>query len=288
MADGVSITAGTGTTIATDDTAAGHVQLVKLAISADGSSTAIPADATNGMAVDVTRVQGSVTVVGAAADGAALSGNPVLVAGTDGTNAQSLSVTAGGLLNVADGGATLSVDDGGASLTVDGTVSATSAGDVAHDTADSGNPVKTGSRAVSSLASATLVAAADRADRVGDLDGAIIVRQDRPLGDSLSERVTNTDGASTALSTFGATASARNVLEACSGYNDSTTGGFVDIRDGTAGTVLWTFPLPAKGGFNHTWPRGLRQPTANTALAFDVSAALTTVYLSFSGFKTKC
>jgi hypothetical protein len=47
MADGVAITAGSGTTILTDDTGAGgHAQVVKLAISTDGSGTLIPADAT--------------------------------------------------------------------------------------------------------------------------------------------------------------------------------------------------------------------------------------------------
>jgi len=47
MADGVQITAGSGTTVATDDAgAAGHVQIVKLAQSADGSAT--PMDSTNG------------------------------------------------------------------------------------------------------------------------------------------------------------------------------------------------------------------------------------------------
>jgi hypothetical protein len=56
MADGVAITAGSGTTILTDDTGAGgHAQVVKLAISADGSGTPIPADATNGIDVDPTR-----------------------------------------------------------------------------------------------------------------------------------------------------------------------------------------------------------------------------------------
>lgn len=66
MADGVAITAGSGTTILTDDTGAGgHAQVVKLAISTDGSGTLVPADAGNGLDVDVTRVQGTVTVAGA-------------------------------------------------------------------------------------------------------------------------------------------------------------------------------------------------------------------------------
>lgn len=52
MADNVAITAGAGTNIATDDAGAGgHVQVVKLAISTDGSATYIPADATNGFRV---------------------------------------------------------------------------------------------------------------------------------------------------------------------------------------------------------------------------------------------
>lgn len=66
MADNVQITAGSGTTIATDDAGAGgHVQLVKLALSADGSATPIPASA------DGIAVQGSV------AHDAADAGNPV-------------------------------------------------------------------------------------------------------------------------------------------------------------------------------------------------------------------
>lgn len=52
MADGVPITAGSGTTVATDDAgAAGHVQLFKIAIATDGSATLIPADAANGLRV---------------------------------------------------------------------------------------------------------------------------------------------------------------------------------------------------------------------------------------------
>ncbi len=52
-ADGVAITAGSGTTILTDDTGAGgHAQVVKLAISTDGSGTLVPADGTDGLKVN--------------------------------------------------------------------------------------------------------------------------------------------------------------------------------------------------------------------------------------------
>lgn len=85
MADGVAITAGSGTTILTDDTGAGgHAQVVKLAISTDGSGTLIPADATNGIDVDVTRLPASTNtleVVGDVAQDAAIAGNPLSVGG---------------------------------------------------------------------------------------------------------------------------------------------------------------------------------------------------------------
>lgn len=64
MADNVPITAGSGTNIATDEVSGTleHVQLFKLAISTDGSRTLVPADATNGIDVDVTRVSGQVQI----------------------------------------------------------------------------------------------------------------------------------------------------------------------------------------------------------------------------------
>lgn len=64
MADNVAITAGSGTNIATDEVTGTleHVQLMKIAISTDGSRTLIPADAANGIDVDVTRVSGQVQV----------------------------------------------------------------------------------------------------------------------------------------------------------------------------------------------------------------------------------
>lgn len=65
MADNVAITAGSGTSIATDEVTGTleHVQIVKLAVSADGSRTALTADNTNGLLVDVSRVVGDVTVI---------------------------------------------------------------------------------------------------------------------------------------------------------------------------------------------------------------------------------
>jgi len=160
-------------------------------------------------------------------------------------------------------------------------------GGVAHDGADSGNPIKVGAKAVAAVSTATMVATGDRTDNVSDIDGALIVRHSRPLGDIVTERISNTDGTSTASTNFGATASTRNVIVGYSVYNASATAGYLDFRDGTAGAILWTVPLPATGGANFTIPDGIFRTTANTALAYDVSAALTTVYISVTGFKSK-
>lgn len=86
----------------------------------------------------LTSITNAVTVVGGAAHDAAVSGNPVLLAGYASATAPTAVSADGdavrlwsdlsGRLQVGDGGATLSVDDGGSSLTVDGTVAATQSG----------------------------------------------------------------------------------------------------------------------------------------------------------------
>lgn len=96
MADNVEITAGTGTTIATDDVSGIHYQRVKLVDGTLNGTAAIPGDATNGLDVDVTRVSGNVTVV-------------------QGTAAN---------LKVDASGAAVPVTDNSGSLTIDGAVTA--------------------------------------------------------------------------------------------------------------------------------------------------------------------
>lgn len=59
MADNVAITAGSGTTIATDDVGGTHFQRVKLVDGTLDGTGAIGGDATNGLDVDVTRLPGS-------------------------------------------------------------------------------------------------------------------------------------------------------------------------------------------------------------------------------------
>ena len=102
MADGVLITAGTGTTILTDDTGAGgHAQVIKLAISADGSGTLVPASVADGMTVNL-GTNNDVTVTGDALTALQLIDDPVFAddaAFTVGTSKVSMA----GVLAVAHG-----------------------------------------------------------------------------------------------------------------------------------------------------------------------------------------
>jgi hypothetical protein len=176
-----------------------------------------------------------------------------------------------------------------ANVTTVATVTTLTGGGVAHGAADSGNPVKVGAKASATLSDDTMAANANRIDLTGDLDGALYVRQ-VPLGDLIYEAISNTDGASTASSNFGATASTRNYITSITAFRTdaATTLAYIDFRDGTAGSVIYRVPLPPSGGVTiNNGGIPLFYTTANTALAYDVSAALTTVYISLTGFKSK-
>jgi len=147
MADNVTIPAsGTGTAtpvVATDDVSGVHYQYVKLVDGTADATGKIGGDATNGLDVDVTRMNdggNSITVD-------APSGTPVAVRIGDGTLQTSV------------------VDETGSSA-VDALAVG---GGTPHDSADSGNPVKVGFKAINALP--TAVANSDRANGVSDLWG---------------------------------------------------------------------------------------------------------------------
>ena len=90
MADNVPITAGSGTDIATDQvtTTGEHVQLFKIAISADGDRTLVPATAADGLLVDISNASvpigdgtNNVTIDTDPTDAEANSGNAFHVEG---------------------------------------------------------------------------------------------------------------------------------------------------------------------------------------------------------------
>ncbi len=158
---------------------------------------------------------------------------------------------------------------------------------IAHDAADAGNPHKIGARAKSSLAAVTLVSADDRTDLFAGPDGVLLVRRWAPRGDAIRDRLTNTDGASTAFAGSFAAPGAGVRVNATQGAFSNTSPATitVDIRDGVGGSVLWTVPVPP-GGCLEKWDPPL-EFSDNTAAAIDASAATTTLTACLNGFKSK-
>lgn len=120
MADDVTLNSMSGgPVVATDDSGTGHVQIVKLAYSADGSRTHVDAD-TDGLKVKVSNA--TVTV----ALGSALPAGSNVIGGVTQSGTWNVGIT--GTPTVTVGNASIPVTDNGGSLTVDGTVAATQLG----------------------------------------------------------------------------------------------------------------------------------------------------------------
>lgn len=249
---------------------------------------------------------------GIATTASAIPTKGMAAAGTDGTNARIIKTDTNGELQVdvltmpttaVSQSGTWTVQPGNTANTtawkVDGSAvtqpvsMATNqpVGTIAHDGVDSGNPLKVGFKAETSPKGITLVADGDRTDGYADADGLQLVKLNTSGADAISEAVSNTDGASTAFTNFGAVASTKNYITAYTAFRTDagTSMAYVDLRDGTAGSVLWRIPLPPTGGAISPPYNGpcLFKTSANTALAFDVSSALTTVYINVSGYQSK-
>jgi len=129
MADNVQFqstqlaTPASGTQVSTDEAASGHIQRVKLAYSADGVDTHVPADAdglkvNNGAHKDALSVAMALTDIGLASK-AAIYGYTT----SGGGSFEPVKVTPSGALTVE-----ATITDGSGPVTVDGTVAATQSG----------------------------------------------------------------------------------------------------------------------------------------------------------------
>lgn len=199
-----------------------------------------------------------------------------------GTEATALRVTV-----ASDSTGVLSVDDNGASLTVDGTVSATSAGDVAHDAADSGNPVKVGGKAsVGTTPLAPVSADADRANLLVDGAGRVVTTS-APRGQTA--HATTTISASTSETTVLAAgaASVFHDIVCVLIANTSATAVRVDFKDATSGTIRFSVYAPAgqQVGFIPAVP--VEQATAAANWTATSSASVTDLRIFVQAIKTK-
>ncbi len=156
----------------------------------------------------------------------------------------------------------------------------------AHDAAVSGNPVRVGARAETSLSGITLVADGDTTDLYAGVDGVQITRPHCNLEDIVSGVAAITDGSSTSV-IASAGAGVKVYITSVVISNSSATAVTVDLRDGAAGTVKATYPVPANtAGVVHSLPVPIPFSAA-TAVCADPSAAASTVTVTLVGFKSK-
>ncbi len=164
--------------------------------------------------------------------------------------------------------------------------SGSTSGDVAHDSADSGNPVKIGVKAVSS--EPAVVTAADRVNLIADLVGKLIVLPYANPENFVSGAITSAMTGTTSTSLIAAPASGlRNYITqitvSCAHASQGTD---VIIQDGSGGTTLYTIPAAALyGGASITFPTPLRQPTTATAIYCANVTTGSSTKVSASGYK---
>lgn len=139
-------------------------------------------------------------------------------------------------INNAAGASAVNIQDGGNSITVDGTVSATAAGDVAHDSPDSGNPVKIGFQAETVLPAA--VTNGDRVNGTADQFGRQLITHISPGMQTWKSANYTTSQTGAAIWTPGAGKTIAITYLAVSSY--ATTTGRVIIWFGAAGDTTYS------------------------------------------------
>lgn len=248
MADNVAITAGTGVSIATDEVSGTleHVQLFKLAISTDGSRTLIPADSTNGLLVDVSRVTGqvqigdgtnAVNVDNAQGDGESNGVNSLHTSSRNYVyNGTTWDRVRGDITNGLDVDVTR----------VTGTVA--TGGNVAHDDPDSGNPLKLGAKAIAHGTNPTAVAASDRTDLYANRAGILFTIGGHPNTISRCVLITDANGPQTDASMVGTIASGTKVaVTAITVTADKANTADVAVKIGWGASVI---PADSSTGVN--------------------------------------
>ena len=153
-------------------------------------------------------------------------------------------------------------------------VAAVSSGDVAHDAADSGNPISVGG--IARTAWASVSAALDRVKATFDLQGRQIVRANAPRGLRTKNAITLTSTTETAL--LAAAASTFHDLTKLWISNTSATGQRVAFRDTTGGQVIFPWYVPAGQSVGFTDSNDpIEQTSVNTNWTAQLSAAVTDV-----------
>jgi hypothetical protein len=262
MVDNIAITPGTGATVATDDVGGIQYQRVKLTWGTDGIAN--DADIATGKPLPSQLRHSDGTII---SDTTGIKISTSQLAPIQ-TTQQPFASGAQGVFLPSDH-PTLTVSGG-----------------VAHAAADSGNPIKNGFKATTSLAGLTLVTNAQRTDGYSGVDGVQIVRPHCNLEDLVSNVLANTDGTSQpVIASQGA--GVKTYVTTVIVANTSATAVTMNLRDGAAGTVKATFPVPAStSGVVCNLPVPLAFSAA-TAVCMHTSTAASTVTCTLIGFKSK-
>ena len=249
--------------VATDEVAGVHVQRVKVQHGADGSAT----DASAAAPLPV-------------ADAAALAVLQVLDNAISGSEMQVDVVAAlpAGNNNIGDVDvASLPALPAGSNNI--GQVDPR--GNVAHDAADSGNPVKVGARARTALP--TAVAQDDRTDNVSDKFGRQL-QTTAPLDQRVSGSIDLTDTTTTDVIAAPGASVALVITDIEVVNGDATVGTFVEIFDDA--TKKWKgYAGALGGGFSQSNPDGLFVCTANKAVRAKCVTTSSETAVNISGYK---
>lgn len=250
--NGVAPAFGTGVRGAT-------VQRVTIA-----TDDSVPVTLGANQSVNVSQINGVTPLMGSGATG---TGSPRVTAATD-----SPEVTALQIMDDWDNGAS-----DGASVS----------GDVAHGTADAGEPVKIGGKALS--ADPTAEATGDRVNALFDLIGRQVMFPYSLKENLVSGAITTAMTGTTSTSLIGAPGSGlyNYITQITVSNAHGTVGTDVAIQDGSGGTTIYTIPAAAVyGGAVVTFPAPLKQPTSNTALYCANVTTGASTKVSASGFKS--
>jgi hypothetical protein len=158
-------------------------------------------------------------------------------------------------------------------------------GNIAHDSADSGNPVKVGAKATTALSGITAVVNNDRTDLYAGVDGVLITRLNSGLEDVVRGQGTiMASGLGTVEIIAAGGAGVKVYLTDVTIGNSSGTFLFVNMCDGA--TKKWTFPVPSLGGVTSHFTTPLAG-TANTYWMAEATGSASSLSINASGFKSK-
>lgn len=156
-------------------------------------------------------------------------------------------------------------------------------GNVAHDSADLGNPIKTGGRARSAFSA--VVAANDRVDQLYDLFGRGVMVPYAPLGatfGSISPAMTAAAAAATVVAAGGS--GAAHYVTSVHAVNNGTVSTLVTLRSGTVSKFVLSAPLGAAAGPALSFPVPLAMNANEPITAICETAPGGSVYCSVLGF----